>query len=274
MILGCDLGNGMIKVAGERGVISFVSTLGEYRERNLKSVFSQDDLWYEYEGRKGFAGTLALHESNFKGAVGGSTKAHEDTLIRLLLAISKYDPESKAESYKVVVGQPISTHTEAEKARIKKLIKKDHIIKVNDQERSIKIKEAEVSAEGGVAFWSAPKKGLVRILDFGSATVNGATLIDGKYIDKDSFTYDNGMNTANDLQSFMRAVFIECQYRHWSKSDRIFLVGGSAKKMQEYASNFFENVELLYPILNQSIVDPIYANAIGMYNIAKEIYKS
>jgi plasmid segregation protein ParM len=277
MKLGVDAGNNEVKIYGEEGAFKYPSILGEYRERKLTDSFSTGDIIYEFKGRKGFAGKLAEIESEFSGSIVGTTKAHEDTLIRVLLGIAQY--ESRSVKFDIVVGQPIEQHTDEEKKRIKKLLIGDHGITINDQKRNIYIERVEVAAEGGVAYWSSPRKGLVRILDFGSGTVNGATLLDAKYVDRDSFTIGYGLGTvrATNREAFMRSVYIKTQEKRWNKSDVILVTGGDADGMIKYVNAHFENAEILRPQDHSAsgikIVLPIFANAIGMYNVAKEVFK-
>lgn len=276
MKLGIDAGNHTVKIAGENGVIKFSSILGEYRERTLIETFSENDIVYVYGERKGFAGKLAEIESEFAGSIFGTTKAHEDTLIRVLLGIAQYGADA---SYEIVVGQPIIQHNEDEKKRIKDMLLGEHLIKVNDQRHKILIERCEVAAEGGVAFWSHPKKGLIRILDFGSGTVNGASLTDGKYIDRDSFTTDFGLSTirSTDRTAFVRAVYIETQKKRWHKSDQVYIVGGASEELLPFIQNHFDQVELLRPklMMNNELkfFHPEFANAVGMYNVAKGLFK-
>ncbi|HZK02003.1 MAG TPA: hypothetical protein VFC96_03980, partial [Anaerovoracaceae bacterium] len=60
MIIGVDAGNYQVKVVSHKGVDIFPSDIGEYRERNLEQKFSANDMAIEYQGKKYFAGTLAL----------------------------------------------------------------------------------------------------------------------------------------------------------------------------------------------------------------------
>lgn len=277
MDLGIDAGNFEIKIYGDKGAFKTLSTIGEFRERRLKNSFSDQDIVFEYKGRKGFAGTLAQYESEFAGSIVGTSKAHEDTVIRVLIGIAQYTKEGG--TFRIIVGQPIEQHTTEEKQIIKDLLTGDHEITINDEIYKITIERVEVSAEGGVAFWSHPKKGLVRILDFGSGTVNGASLMDGKYIDRDSFTADFGLSTirSNDKQAFMRAVFIQTQKLKWSKFDAVHLVGGAAEELLPYAKAFYEHVEVLRPKINNGnqiqMIHPVFANAVGMFALTKGLFK-
>lgn len=275
--LGIDAGNHELKIAGESGVVGISAILGEFRERNLEESFSDSDIIFHYKDRKGFAGKLAEMESEFAGSLFGTTKAHEDTLIRVLLAIASYG--GSGHHYDIVVGQPIEQHKKEEKQLIKDMLIGEHEIEINGQLIEIFIDRCEVAAEGGVAFWSAPRKGRVRILDFGSGTVNGATLVDGKYIDRDSFTTEFGLSTIKSLdrQAFVRAVYIETQKKRWQKSDPVFVIGGASDEMLPFVQHHFDIAELMKP---QIRVDgditnphPKFANAIGMYNVAKGLFK-
>jgi plasmid segregation protein ParM len=70
MRLGIDAGNYKVKICGERGLMDFISSIGEAREIKLHQNHGQDDMVFEYEGDTGFAGSLALYESEFSGYYG------------------------------------------------------------------------------------------------------------------------------------------------------------------------------------------------------------
>ncbi|WP_078548622.1 ParM/StbA family protein [Litchfieldia alkalitelluris] len=273
MTVGFDWGNNEVKVAGPIGLDKFSSQIGEYTERNLESQHGKDDMVFEYKGRKGFAGTLAL-ESDFGGAIMGDTKAHEDALIRVLLGLHRY---SNSAEYNIIVGQPIAKHTPGEKQAIKEMIEGRHTIVVNDKVRTFTIKRCEVAAEGGAAFWSAPCDGMVRIIDVGSATVNCASIINKKYLNKDSFTLSFGMNTIrnHDLTELARGIARETSKR-WKKGDKVLLVGGIAEQLAEPIRAHYPHAEIIKPVLKEGngmkIVKPIYANAVGFYNIGRATY--
>lgn len=153
MIVGVDAGNSDVKVMGTLGLDIFKSSIGEFSELNVSNQngFSKDDMVFEYNGRKGFAGALAFYESDFGGSIMGESKAHEDVLIRVLLALHRYGNSS---SYEIITGQPIGSHTVEEKKKIKEMITGRHTITVNDKERTFTINRCEVAAEGIASFWS------------------------------------------------------------------------------------------------------------------------
>src|SRR5690554_6109639 len=149
MILGIDAGNSEVKVCGEFGVIQFPSDISEWRERRLVSEGFPYDIEFEYQGKKGFAGTLAQTEGEFGGTQKGDTKAHEETLLRVLFALRNY---SEHEHFKIIVGQPINRHTQEEKEKIKKLLLGNHVITINGVEKRFFINRVEVAAEEASSF--------------------------------------------------------------------------------------------------------------------------
>lgn len=276
MILGVDAGGDRVKVYGELEEMSFQSILGEYRERKLVTTFSNEDMIYEFNGQKGFAGTLAMYESNYAASMLGDNKAHSDLLIRVLIALHKYSNETE---FKIVVGQPISKHDNKHKQLIKEMLIGSHKFTLNNVTKQINITHVEVAAEGAAAFWSSPRNGQVRLLDIGSGTVNGATLNNGAYIDKGSFTIKEGLNTHDDidLEKFARKVATTA-LKKWEVDDTVLLVGGGAETLLTYLQEYFFNLQVLSPKVKKGGLikeyKPIFANAIGFYTIAKKVYSN
>lgn len=274
MIIGLDAGNWWIKMFGPFGAKMLSSFLGEYRDLYMKKLGPQD-IVFEYKGRKGFAGELAQNESEFAGTVMGTSKAHDDMVIRVLLGLHQYSLIET--NYHIVVGSPIKTHTDAEKEKIKQLLLGEHEFTVNHVSKMIRIHGVEVAPEGIAAYWSSPRKGLVRIIDFGSGTVNCGTLKNGVYIERESFTIEFGMNTNinQDAHMMARAVAAEC-LKKWKRTDACLLVGGSADKMLEPMKSYFYNATVLRPMVANdtggSLLHPVYANAVAFYNIGEKVY--
>lgn len=283
MKLGIDGGNDNVKIFGEFGEMKFPSVLGEYRERKLEQTFTDDDMMYEFKEKKGFAGTLAQFESQFPTSFMGDSKAHDDFLIRVLLGIHRYTREEMNPVVQIIVGQPISKMTLNEKKKMKNLLLGTHFITVNGIPKTITIEKAEISAEGGGAFWSSPKQGLVRILDIGSGTVNGATLHDGRYIDKDSFTIKEGLQTmlTDEIDGLVRTIAARAK-RQWNVDDTVLLCGGGADRVLGSLREYFPSADLLRPKVQLKekegngfklvSLPPIYANAVGFYHIAKKVF--
>lgn len=269
MITAIDAGNHETKYCSQYGVGKFPSELGEYRERRLEQKFGEHDMVFEYQGKKGFAGTLAKYESEFTGSIMGDTKAHEDAKIRILLALHMLGDTD----YSIVIGQPISRHAQEEKLAIKVMLLGKHTITVNGVTRTFTISRAEVAAEGGAAFWSNPRQGLVRVIDIGSGTVNGATLHDGRYIDKDSFTMLFGMDTnlSSDRDALVRGIATQA-LKKWRAKDTVLVAGGAAEMLLPAVRTYFPNAEALSPAFKGKLLHPVYANAVGFYQIARSVY--
>lgn len=270
-VVGLDGGNRNIKIFGERGAIKFSSLLGEWRERTLISD-STDDMEYEFEGEKGFAGSLAEMEAEFPTSIMGDTKAHNQLKLRVMLGLHRYFIAGCA--CNIVVGQPISKHNDREKGKIKKLLTGQHTIKVNGVVKTFDIQGVAVAAEGGSAFWSDPRDGLVHILDLGGGTLNAATLIDGRYNDKASFTLPLGTETTKtkDINKMAKLIHSESIKHRWKADETILLVGGMAEELREPISEHFHFTEVIQPKVGEKVYHPVFANAIGFYTIGREVF--
>lgn len=272
---GIDGGNFEVKSMSSKGPGKFVSCLGEWRKRNLEQKFSKDDMEYVFEGKRGFAGTLAKYESEFLRSRMGDSKAHEDAKLRILLAIHRQS-ESHHE-HRIVVGQPIEKHNPEEKRAIKEMLQGGHELEVNGIKKTIVIRRVEVAAEGASSFWCEPELGIVRIIDIGSGTVNGATLNDKRYIDKETFTINYGMNTnkSNDLEALVQSIITKAN--KWNENDNVRIVGGAAEKIAPYLKKHFKNSYVFQPKIfangSVKVVHPVFANAIGFYHIARSVFK-
>ena len=277
MILGIDSGNYMVKVVGERGVLSFISTIGEAREINLKQKHGEDDMYFEHEGKKGFAGTLALYESEFCGSIMGGTKNHSDNKTRVLLGIHRYLSKFNLHDnqIQIVVGQPISMHNEDEKSQIRNMLTGKHTISVNGVEKIFWITSVIVAAEGGSAYWSGKQKeGLIRIIDVGSGTVNCCTILDSRFIDRESETLSFGANSTKtkDYSALARGIATHT-LKKWNREDEVYVVGGTAEDIAPQLQQSFHKIQILYPQLNNLYIKPVYANAVAFYKIGVSVYE-
>jgi plasmid segregation protein ParM len=154
------------------------------------------------------------------------------------------------------------------------MLKGWHTIVVNGIEKSFHIRCVECAAEGISSFWSSPTNGLVRIIDVGSGTVNYSSVLDQRYIDKDSGTLPFGVNTnkTDNLQALSRGIATHI-LKKWSPQDKTFVVGGIAEQILPHLKGYFSNVDILRPIYNRQYVNPIYANAVAFYIVAVNIYE-
>ncbi|MEK3935899.1 hypothetical protein MKY41_11280 [Sporosarcina sp. FSL W7-1349] len=281
LILGVDAGNYMAKVAGPYGVDSYRTAICEWFERNIEESFADDDMEFEIAGRKGFAGTIAAYEDVFggSGAMFGDSKAHEDTKIRVLLAIHRYTDKycPGVEDVTLVTGQPIVSHVDEEKERIQEMLVGHHKFTVNGTKRHIQIHNVGVSAEGAGAYWSSPEEGTIRILDIGSGTVNAATIIDTKYINNASDTFNFGMETVDtdNLDSVARGIVRATTRLKWNRNDSVYICGGIAREILPCIASHYVNARILQPILDEkgfvTVAEPVFSNAIGFYKLAKGV---
>lgn len=271
MLLGIDAGNHKSKTAGIHGVDSYKTNICNWFERDIHETFGPDDMEFTINSRKGYAGSIAEHEDEYgNGTRYGESKAHEETLIRVLLAIHRYKEkyEPNAKDIYLVTGQPLISHKEDEKNKIIRMLKGSHQYEVNGKIQNINIQDVKVTPEGSGAFWANPQPGLNRIIDVGSGTVNLATVSDFRHIHKSSGTMNIGMETMKnktDLEGMARGIVQHTTKLKWNKNDRVMVCGGIANLIILHIRKHYPNAETL----RAGDEKPVYANAIGFYNLAK-----
>lgn len=281
--LGIDAGNYRAKVAGPYGVDSYRTAICDWFERNIEEDFGEDDMEFEYEGRKGFAGTLASYEDFYDGAgMYGDNKAHGDTVIRVLLAIYRYTHKYCPGflRFKIIIGQPIATHKPSEKKKLIDMLVGPHKIIVNRKTYHYTIEQVMVVAEGTGAFFASPKNGRVHIIDIGSGTVNLATLTEAKHINQASNTFNYGVETTGgreNIDNLARAVIKSATTLRWRQEEPIYVCGGVTEDAIPFLSEHFKNVQPIIPQLKThnglQIQLPTFANAVGFYELARQLYE-
>ncbi|MGM0882580.1 MAG: ParM/StbA family protein [Bacillota bacterium] len=264
-ILAIDAGGDTTKIYDGQKIHRFPSAIGyDWRERNLKQQQGEHDFEWEYRGQRGFAGTLAIHESECAESRKGDSKAHPDALLRILIALHQF---SEGVEHKIVVGQPIKTHTAEEKQIIKEMVIGRHELTVNGRQRTFLITRCEVAAEGVTAGLLVTGEGTVRVIDIGSGTVNFGTLIDRRFNDKGSFTLVSGMETIRTVDpiAFGRQIALRALTGGWGKDDAVYLCGGGAGVLLESVKGYFHNAQLIS-------VEPVTANVRAFHLIARKLY--
>lgn len=266
-----DAGGSLIKVATPFGLYKTSSIIGEYRERKGDHViFGDDDKVIEYEGNKYYAGTIAQYESKTYGSLKGSTKAHQEGKLRILIAIHQYFQDNVID---LVVGQPLINHTPEQKKKIIKMLEGQHIITINDEKRSFYIRSVSVGVEGASALLSNPVKGKIKVIDCGSGTINMAALKDLKFISRDSTSIGDGMETIDsNEQEIARMIYNQAIGKAWGEKDIVFLTGGGAEKLFHYVREYFPNTKILRPLFDNKIQSIEFANVIGFYKLGEVLY--
>lgn len=279
LILGIDAGNHMAKVVGPQGTDMFRTNICDWFEREVEETFGFDDMEFIINGRKGFAGTIAMFEDEFgNGSMYGDSKAHEDNKIRVLLAVNRYLDKyiPNGGNVSIVTGQPIKRHKEEEKKIIQEMLSGHHEVKVNGKTRSFYIENVGVAPEGSAAYWAKPSTGIIRILDIGSGTVNAATIIDKRHINNASTTFNFGVETVkdkDDMATIARGIIRNTTKLKWNKSDKVLICGGIAEGIAPFIIEHYSNGEIINPTIKSrngvKLLSPVYANAVGYYEIAK-----
>lgn len=265
-IIGIDAGGSSVKLYDGRQFRQFPSPIGyDWRVRNLEQRHGEHDYEWEYDGQRGFAGTLAMYESQMAESTKGDSKAHPDARLRVLIALHQYAPGTVHE---IVVGQPVKTHTPGQKEFIKQLLLGRHEITINGDRRVFVVRRCEVAAEGVSAGLLVPGKGKVRVIDIGSGTVNFGTLQDRRFTDLGSGTLVNGMETVlnPDPAAFARQIAAYAVRIGWSNKDTVHLCGGGAEALQGELAKHFAAAHILKPGMSA------LANVEAFHMIARGLY--
>jgi len=285
LILGIDAGNHFAKAAGAYGVDIYRTAICDWFARDIVERHGNDDMEFELNGRRGFAGTVAANEDQFGvTSLYGDTKAHEDTLIRVLLAIYRYTSKyylTDIERFSIVCSQPIISHTTDEKAKMSALLRGTHDITISGIDKRITIEEVGVTAEGSVAFLSNPQMGEIRVIDIGSGTVNCATIRNKLHINNASRTFNFGTETVGNsasLSEMSRGIIRATTSLKWRKNDAVYVCGGVANDILPLIKAHYSNAKLMTPFIRTAdgiitSVSPVYANAVGNYEVARRTYR-
>lgn len=268
-IAAIDAGNRYTKYFDTRLTcpIRFPSAIGiNDLDRNLKGRQEEFDFEWQYEGLSGFAGSLALRESEYVESRKDDSKAHFDARLRTLIALHQ---NAIGNEHSIIVGQPIDTHSEEEKNKIKSMYtSKRHDLTVNGKRKIIIIRHCEVAPEGAASgLLVAPERGVIRVIDIGSSSINFATIRDLDFNNKGSGTFFEGMETKKVMQpaSFARQIASKAVgLLKWSPQDAVFITGGGAEELFMYLQEFFPGLQM--------IKDPFTSNVRAFLRIARKLY--
>ncbi|SFS81155.1 ParM/StbA family protein [Marininema halotolerans] len=262
MIVAVDCGRSYVKVITEGHTFLFPSKVSSWRQRNYKQELA-GDIELEYQGRKWFVGKLAEREGEFTRQAMQDSKAVEETLILMMAALHLAGARGRIT---LVTGLPIGNFTDVEQKAIKRLLEGPHVVSLNRAEKRFYVENVYTTIEGGGAFFSAPRMGLVRIIDVGAKTTNYATFRDKVFIDRESGTLPVGWETVkvSNIKE-MADLIAGTVSKTWSERDIVMLVGGMARKLEPYLQDHFRHAFALE--------NPQMANVRGYFEIGKAMIR-
>lgn len=269
-VAGLDLGRRNVKLFTGSSYIIFPAVVGEWRDIRLRNDHGNKGFDCEYNGDKFFAGTLAENESEFYRQMLIDDKSTQDALLLALISLH----QAELIDVDIVTGLPVESHTKRNKESLSSLLTGSHEIEVNGVKRVINIHRVRVAVEGGGAFWSEPKDGLIRLIDGGSKTINYITMKDRQYVDRDSGTLPFGFDTnkSDDYKQMANRIAGELG-KKWGQSDLVLTVGGRAELLANLLKQYFPNIDVLQ---NRRVIHKgegvdlnMFANAMGYFNIGR-----
>lgn len=305
LILGVDAGCNGVKVVGPKGALDFPSiTIVEppamMKFGNALGIKNKFELTVENEAY--ILGEHAEFLEQFN-AIGGidrlaaGTKNDESAFIRAFGGICQYiDNYEKFDDEDVNIyfayGSPIVNATsDKEVSDIENYFKNDgkpHNLIYNGQNLNIYIKDIIVLPEGAAAFFSTDFDfERVYVVDAGSQTINLAALVNGIPVPTGADTIPNGVeyykkmypNRAADMLA--KKIKSSVESLRWPEGSTLHVCGGFALELATAFNDLKNNVytmELMKPELPMSRkskpLEPIFANAAGLYFIAKEAFST
>ena len=258
-IISIDTGRANTKVIAPNMSIQFPSIVSEWYERTLSKG---GDYELELNGHKYFAGELA-REGYCRTINASRSKIHEEMRLLFVTALATVNPPGETI---IVTGVPVDQHQEDIKREIRQYLRGSHEGSINGRPFKFYVKALEICPEGASAYWDyvlddkgsivKDTSGTYRIVDIGSKTINVATIINQRYLNRESFTLDYGcydyLNAKNkDSGQFFKRIWGDLMQR-WSdylETDKVLFSGGGSL--------------LLVDHIGQIIPDPLMANARG-----------
>lgn len=304
LVLGVDSGCSGVKVVGPKGELNFPSItiieppkmmkFGRALEIKNKFELAVEDVPYILGEHAAF-----IEQFNNMGVdtIAAGTKSDESAFIRALGGICRYiDHYEKFTDEDVNVyfayGSPIVNATSDEEVnQIEQFFKNDgkpHEVIYNGEPLNIHIKDIIVLPEGAAAFFSTDFQATHNyIVDAGSQTINLAAFVNGIPVPTGADTIPNGVEyykkNYENMAPKMLAKVVKSSIENlkWPKGSTLHACGGYSIELAE-AFNAIKNIEYTMEIMRPELpltrkskpLDPIFANAAGLYFIAKEAFST
>lgn len=302
--MSIDCGIYGVKAVGGKGEILFESIIypkpdsmikftGDFGLANpFEVVF--DDIPYVLGDHAKFLQTLNPISFTTHGA--GGSKNSEDSVIKALGAVCRYlDTYEDFEDDEIEVyaffGSPLINATDEEEvAAIQARFEnkgRPFDYNYNGFDLKIRFNHLEVMPEGAAAFYSSvPFKSLhTYIADAGSQTINLIAFMNGMPNGMAANTLKNGVEyfkrnySAHTAKMLAKAILSEAERLKWDPAYTVWACGGYALELASAFNDLQDNpytMELVRPELVlegkkglKKTLDPVFANAVGMYVLAK-----
>lgn len=270
-IISADMGRSESKFYSNNQKLKFRSVVGEWHKRNLSSGGDYDVQIDVGNGNENyFIGDLSLKESYLPRFMETESKIHEETRLLFAVGIAQLVQEP---DIVISTGLPVKAFNVSGRDEIVDLLKGKYTVTFQGcNPKHFFVNQITVLAEGsGTYFYEIRKrpelkKGKVRVINFGSKTINFISICDGNFLDRNSGTLDFGMNLNNsksDYKQFSRKVIgdLSAKWNDYDEnSDTILMSGGGIIELEKYMKQHFKN----------SIIsdEPIFSDAYGFNYLA------
>lgn len=303
LVLGIDAGCYGVKVVGAKGEGYFPSHVmvrpkdlmnfgGAFKSQSTFDLTIGEDRYIlgDHAVRLDKRKKRGLDENN------AGTKNTEAAFVRAIGAICEYiDRYEKFDEEEVNVyctfGSPIIRATqpsEVEEIEQRFKVEEGHHVVYNDHPFTIYIKEVLVLPEGAAAILAQDfNPDQVYIVDAGSETINLASMYQSAPVETETASLDDGVEYykrsfgEDAAYHIARKVNSQAQSLDWDEGATLYICGGFSSEIgTEF--NALDNVKYRMEVIKPELaltrksksLDPSFANAIGMYFIAREAFNT
>ncbi|GIM45224.1 hypothetical protein DNHGIG_07730 [Collibacillus ludicampi] len=267
-IFGLDVGRHRVKVYSDGIKLSFPSYCGSYRTLRLERTMTEEDMVVEWKGCRYYVGSIARDEAEDGIQNFLTSKVTTDTQLIGLTALHRF--VENGEEIALVIGHPISNHTQPEKEGMRQLFTGEHDLTVNGEHKRFTITNVTVVPEGASTQFILPKKHTVAHgIDAGGATTNYCTWERGRWVDRLSGTLEFGLENIRNLsmEQFARLVANSVARKLHQFCGPIYVLGGAAEPLSSALRQYIRNVPI------EPLEDGMFANARAYYDIGVKMYE-
>jgi len=274
-IISADMGRSESKFFSLGKKLKFKSIIGDWHERNLSSGGNYDvkiDFGNGFE--KYFIGDLAVSESYLPRSMATESKIHEESKILFICGTSLLIQEP---DIIISTGLPVNLFKPSIRDELVNLLQGDYIVEFeNCKPKQIHIDQISVSPEGAGTYFYELKKnpelkqGKVRILNFGSRTINYLCIESGNFINRSSGTLNYGsilLNNSNmSPKEYCRRILgdLSVKWNDYDENETVLMSGGGIINLQPFIQKHFKKT-----IISD---EPIFSDCLGLHEIATTKY--
>lgn len=274
-LISADIGRSESKFFSNNQKLKFKSIVGDWHERHLSTGGDYDvKIDYEYKSVNYFIGDLAKLESHLPREMTTESKIHEETKTLFIVGIALL---SQDDNLAISTGLPVNLFNPSTRDQLVNLLKGTYTVTfLGNRPKKINIDKISVSPEGsGTYFYELKKRpelkqGRIRILNFGSRTINHLSIEDGNLVNRSSGTLNYGSilltHSKMNPQEYIRRIIadLSVSWSDYNDDDIVIMSGGGIINLEPFIRKHFKR-----PLISS---EPIFSDCYGLHEIAQARY--